>query len=55
MDLGKDQMVDNGINILEIMLHAHPHLGRAGRSNSSSGTLCLRMLFSITRIWVDRD
>ena len=55
LDLGKDQMVDNGINILEIMRLEHPHLARGGRFNNSSGTLYLRMSFNIIHIWVDRD
>jgi hypothetical protein len=47
-------MVDNGINILGIMCLDHPHLGRGGRFNNSSGILYLRMLFNIIHIWVDR-
>jgi hypothetical protein len=43
MDLGKDRMVDNGINILETMRLDHPRLGRGGRFNNSSGTLYLRI------------
>jgi len=39
MDLDKDQMADNGINILVIMRLDHPHLDRGGRFNNSNGTL----------------
>lgn len=39
MDLDKDQMAVNGINILVIMRLDHPHLDRGGRFNNSNGTL----------------
>jgi hypothetical protein len=48
-------MVDNGINILVIMLHSHLLRDKDGRSSNSNGTPYLRMLFNITHIWVDRD
>jgi hypothetical protein len=55
LDLDKDRMVDNGINILVIMLHSHLLRDKDGRSSNSNGTPYLRMLFNITHIWVDRD
>ena len=39
MDLDKDQMAVNGINILVIMRLDHPHLGKGGRFSNSNGTL----------------